>query len=431
MGKFKIKGLRWYIAGLLCLVTMINYIDRTCLSVAAPALKKSLHIDEQQFSYIVTAFGITYGLMQPISGRIIDWLGTKAGFSLAVLWWSIANILHALARTPRSFGMFRSLLAVGEAGNFPGIAKTGSEWFPPKERTMATGIANIGSGTGSLIAFPLVGSIIAAYGWQEAFVFTGLLGLVWLPIWLLLYHSPQRHPCITAQELEHIESGQRELNAEALAKPSEKGVWKIVFRERNFWGIAAARFLSEPAWQFITYWIPLYLATQRGMKIKEIGLYAWVPFLAADLGSFVGGALSPVYQRLGLKVLTARKAAMTTAALLMPFTLLIATAPSGGWAIFWFCFGAFGHNAISATLLTLPADVFPKRTVATANGLSGSMGYFGGAIFMLIVGWTVVHHGYTPVFTMIAFMDLVGAMFLWMLIREPKSAEPELETVQP
>jgi ACS family hexuronate transporter-like MFS transporter len=189
-------------------------------------------------------------------------------------------------------------------------------------------------------------------------------------------------------------------------------------------GLALARFLSEPAWQFFSNWIPLYLATQRGMDIKQIGYFAWIPFLAADLGSFIGGLLSPMYQKLGCSVMTARKAAMTTGAMMMPFSLLIATAPSGGWAIFWFCFGTFGHNCISATLLTLPADLFPRRTVASANGLSGCAGYLGSALFMLIVGQLVTHRGYSPVFTAIAFMDLIGAAFLWTLIRTPRGSQP-------
>jgi ACS family hexuronate transporter-like MFS transporter len=401
------------------LVTTINYIDRTSLSVAAKTLKEELNINEQQYSYIILCFLFCYGLMQPISGRIIDYLNIKRGFSLSVIWWSIANMLHAFARTPLTFGIFRGALGIGEAGNFPGIAKTASEWFPPKERTMTTGIANIGSGTGSLIAMPLVAFIILKLGWQAAFVITGAIGFVWVAIWLLFYHPPEKHPMITPEELDYIRQGERELHIEE--SPHEKGVWKVVLRQRNFWGIAIGRFFSEPAWQFFTFWIPLYLSTQKGMNLKEIGMFAWIPFLAADLGSFIGGLLSPTYQKLGVGVLTARKLALTTAALLMPFTLLITKAPSGGWAIFWFCFGAFGHNCISATLLTLPADLFPKRTVATASGLAGFTGYFGGMLFTYLVGWLVMHLGYEPIFTMVAFFDIIGVTALWLLLRIPQT----------
>jgi ACS family hexuronate transporter-like MFS transporter len=405
---------------MLMLVTTINYLDRTSLSVAAPTLKEQLHINEQQFSYIIMCFQISYLVMQPLSGRVLDWLGTKRGFSLSVVWWSIANMLHALARTPFSFGVFRLLLGVGEAANFPGIAKANSEWFPARERTMATGLANIGAGTGALIATPLVAWIIYKFGWQEAFVITGAIGFFWVVFWTLLYKPPAQNSLITPKELEYISQGQKELQADESGPV--KNVWKLVLGQRNFWGIALARFLSEPAWQFFSYWIPLYFATQRGMNLKQIGYFLWIPFLAADLGSVVGGLLSPFYQKLGLHILTARKAAMTTAACVMPFAVLIIKTPNAGWAIFWFCCAAFGHQCISATLLTLPVDLFPKCTVATANGLSGSAALLGGMLFTFAVGWLVTNIGYSPIFVTIASLDLIGAAILWTLVREPKTA---------
>ncbi len=415
----KIRGLRWYIAVMLMLVTTINYLDRTSLGVVYSTLKEQLHIGEQQYSYIILCFQFTYLVMLPLSGRFLDWLGIKRGFFVAVVWWSIANILHAFARTPLTFGIFRSLLGVGEAANFPGIAKTISEWFPARERTMATGIANIGAGTGALIAAPLVVLIILKLGWQEAFVITGAIGFIWVVFWAILYKAPAQNPLITPEELEYINQGQKELQAEDTSQ--QKGVWKLILRQRNFWGIALARFLSEPAWQFFSYWIPIYFVTQWGLNLKQIGLYAWVPFLAADLGSFVGGVLSPFYQKLGFKVLTARKLSMTTAACMMPFAFLVTKTPSAGWAIFFISIAAFGHQCISATLLTLPVDLFPKRTVATANGLSGSWALMGGMLFTFAVGWLVTHVGYTPIFVVIAFLDLIGAAILWTLIREPKT----------
>jgi MFS transporter, ACS family, hexuronate transporter len=420
----KIRGLRWYIAIMLCLVTTINYLDRTSLSVAGPVLKDKLQIDAQHFAYIIMCFQFTYGLMQPVMGRIMDWLGIKRGFSLAAIWWSIANMLHAFARTPLSFGAFRALLGVGESGNFPGVAKTISEWFPAKERTIAFGIANIGSGTGSLIATPFVAWIIYKYGWQEAFVITGAVGFIWVVFWLLLYKSPAQNKFITNEELEYITQGQKELQAEESG--NTKNIWRLVLGQRNFWGIAFSRILSEPAWQFFSYWIPIYFATQRGMNLKQIGLFLWVPFLAADIGSFVGGYISPFYHKLGFSILTSRKLAMTTAALMMPVSILIIQAPTPGWAIFWFCIAAFGHQCISAVLLVLPVDLFPKSTVATANGLSGTCGHFSGMLFTGCVGWLVMHIGYSPVFVIIALLDLIGAAVLWTVIREPKTETPSV-----
>jgi ACS family hexuronate transporter-like MFS transporter len=405
-------------------VTTINYLDRTSLSVAGPTLKEQLHIGEQQYSYVISCFQVSYLVMLPFAGRALDWLGTKRGFSLAVVWWSIANMLHAFARTAFSFSIFRSLLAVGEAANFPGIAKTISEWFPARERTMATGIANVGAGTGAMIATPLVAWIIYRFGWQEAFVITGAIGFIWLIFWMILYKPPAQNSFITSEELTYINEGQKELQAEDAGR--QKGVWKLVLSQRNFWGIALARFVSEPSWSFFSYWIPFYFVTQRGVNLKQFAVFGWLPFLAADLGSLAGGFLSPFYQKLGFKVLTARKLSMTTAALIMPFAVLIIKAPTAGWAIFWFCCGAFGHQCISATLLTLPVDLFPKRTVATANGLSSSSAVLGGVLFTLAVGWLVTHVGYAPVFITIAFLDLIGAAILWTVVCEPKAETPSI-----
>jgi ACS family hexuronate transporter-like MFS transporter len=412
----KINSLRWYvIVVLLLLATTINYIDRTSLAVAAPTLKEELNINAQQFSYIIICFQLTYLIMQPISGRVIDWLRMKKGFSLAVIWWSLANMLHALARTPLSFGICRSLLGVGEAANFPGLAKTVSEWFPPKERTVATGIANMGAGTGAMVATPLVAWIILMWGWPQAFVITGALGFLWLIFWLLFYYPPEKHPLITPEELALVQKNHNDFNIQQ--EPADKGVWKIVLTQKNFWGLAINRFFSEPSWQFFSYWIPLYLATQRGLDIKQIGMFAWIPFLASMLGSLVGGFISPFFHRLGFSILTSRKLAVTASACIMPVTLFVAAAPSAGWAISWFCCAAFSHSAVSATLLTLPADLFPKHTVATANGLSGTCAHLGGMLSTFAVGWIVMHIGYAPVFTLIAFLELFGSVFLWLFLK--------------
>lgn len=419
--QFKVKGLRWYIAGLLALVTTINYIDRTSLSVAMadPTFKSQLHLDAWKYARIIVCFQFCYMLVQPISGRVLDWLNLRKGFSLAVIWWSIAKMLHGLANSALSLGIYRGLLGVGEAANFPGVAKTASEWFPPKERTMATGIANIGSGTGALIATPLMAWMLLMWGWRIAFVVTGAIGFFWVVLWLIFYHRPEDHKMITPEELDYIQKGKLELAVEE--SPHEKGIWKLILKQKNFWAIAIARFLSEPAWQFFSYWIPPYFAAERGMDLKGIALFAWIPFLAADLGSFVGGALSPFFHKFGARVLTARKLAATFAALMMPFALLITKAPSISWALFWFCFAAFGHNCMTATLLTLPADLFPSRTVGTANGLSGFFGYFGGWVFTLAVGLIVTSVGYGPVFVTIAFLDIFGAFFIWTMVREPRT----------
>jgi MFS transporter, ACS family, hexuronate transporter len=357
--------------------------------------------------------------MMPLMGRIIDWLGLRLGFTLSIITWSLAQMATGLATGWRSFAIFRSLLGVTEAGNFPGGIKAVSQWFRPKERTIATGIFNVGAGLGALIAPPLVAFLILRYSWQFAFFATGAFGFFWAILWMLLYRSPDKHPWLSQSERAHISEGQRELAvAEA---PSKQGVWKIVLPQRNFWAIGIARFFSEPAWQFFSYWIPLYLTTERQLNLKQIGYFAWLPFLAADLGSLFGGILSPFFiNRMRMSVMTARKCSATVSALLMVFAVFIGKAPSAEWAIFFFCIATFAHQSMSATLMTLPADVFPEKTVATANGLSGTTAVLGGMLFTQIVGVVSQSIGYGPLFIAIAFLDIIGVAFLWSLLREPK-----------
>jgi ACS family hexuronate transporter-like MFS transporter len=414
-------------------VTVVNYLDRTCLAFAAPTLKQELAIDEVQFSRILMAFQLTYLLMQPVSGRLIDWLNIRIGMACAIAWWSAAQVLTAFCGGAVGFAVLRSVLGIGEAANFPGASKAVSQWFPPREKSVATGVINVGSGIGQMIAAPIVAALILQWNWRVAFVVTGFAGFLWLFVWLLAYRDPAQHPWLSTEERKHIrEPGETEARREPSAGEGSKSaggvrpqhdrsvVWTAILGDRSFWGLATARFFSEPAWQFFTYWIPLYLATERHLKLKEIAIFAWLPFLAGDLGSLVGGALGPLYMRFGASVLRARKLSAFTCAAIMVMAIFIGSAPSVGWAIFFFCVGAFAHQAMSATLLTLPADLFPERAVATANGLSGMAGGIGGLIFTGLVGIAVHHAGYAPLFVAIAIFDLLGSTVLWASVREPR-----------
>jgi ACS family hexuronate transporter-like MFS transporter len=293
-------------------------------------------------------------------------------------------------------------------------------WFRPEERTVATGIFNVGAGLGGLIAPPLVVLLILRFGWQSAFVATGAAGMVWVAIWLLLYRSPDRHPWMSPRELAFIREGQGGDAAPGTGPRAGAtatwGVWMTILSDRNFWAIAIARALSEPAWLFVTYWIPLYLSTDRHLQLKEIAYFAWLPFLAGDLGCLAGGALSPLFIRLGATVMTARKLAASTCAVLMIGAIFIGRAPTVEWAIAFFCVGAFAHQAMSSTLLTLPADVFPPEIVATASGLTGTFAILGGIIFNVVVGIVAVSIGYWPLFVPMGLFDLVGAALLWALL---------------
>jgi MFS transporter, ACS family, hexuronate transporter len=421
---FKVKGLRWWIAILLMGITTINYLDRTTLSVTAPVFMPKLGLDQVDYSRILLAFQIAYLIMQPIMGRIIDWLELRLGFAISIVTWSLAQAITAFAGGWRSFAVFRAMLGMSEAGNFPGGIKAVGQWFRPKERTVATGIFNVGAGLGAAIATPMVAWLILRFSWQFAFAATGVFSLLWAILWAVFYRSPEKHPWITKEELDYISEGEEELRVSET--PAEKGVWKIVLPQRNFWAVGIARFFSEPAWQFFSYWIPLYMAAERHFDLKQIGYFTWVPFIAADLGSLFGGMLSPFFiNKVKLPIMRARKCSAAVAAFLMIFAIFVGRAPSAGWAIFFICIGAFAHQTMSATLMTLPADLFPKRTVATANGLSGAMAFGGGMLFTAIIGPVAKYIGYGPLFTTIGFLDIIGVTFLWWLLREPKQVGPQ------
>ncbi len=417
-----IKHLRWYIAGLLMLATTINYLDRQTLSVAySVVIKDQLHINQSDYGKITSAFLLAYGVMHPVAGRIIDWIGIRLGFTLAVIWWSLANILHVFAIGPRSFSAARFVLGIGEAGNFPAAIKTVSEWFPARERAMATGILNVGAGAGAILAPPLVGAIIyftekyyPGHGWQAAFTFTGSIGLLWVILWLWLYHPPEKHPRLYPEELLLIRSGQEIVAPPA---PADKGAWATALSNPSILALMAARFISDPVWFFYLFWLPDYLQTSRGFNLKDIALFAWVPYLAADFGSLVGGALSSWFNRRGYSVLTSRKLAMCISAAAMPVAIPAVRADQWWLALIFISIATTAHQSWAASLLTLPADVCPKRAVASAYGFTGGMGILGAAIMQFKVGAFIQAVGYTPVFTMVGFMHPIAALIVVLFVR--------------
>jgi len=344
------------------LVTAINYLDRNALSVAQTVLEKEFGITNTDYGRIVSVFLLAYGLMHPVAGRIVDWLGIRRGLALAFVWWSLASIGHAFARGVYSFGFARIILGLGESANFPAAIKTVREWFPAKDRALATGIFNVGAGLGAVLAPPVVGGLILVFGWQAAFVTTGAIGLLWLIPWLWLARRPEEHPRITPEELAYIQSDRKSEPAEPAAEGG--GVWKEALSRTDLWILMAARFLTDPVWYFFTAWIPKYFKDARGFDLKSIALFTWVPFLASDVGSIAGGWISLYLARRGFSVITSRKIAMCCCASLMPIGIFAVYAEHWQWAIVCLSFAAFGHQSWAASVLTLPADLFPKRMVA-------------------------------------------------------------------
>jgi ACS family hexuronate transporter-like MFS transporter len=415
VSKRPIKGLRWWIIGLVMFGVALNYLSRSSLSVAMPTLQKELNISTQQYSYVVAAFQGAYTIMQPIAGYVLDLLGTRIGFAIFALGWAIANALHGFASGWLSLAFFRGLLGLTEAAVIPAGLKTVSEWFPDKERSVATGWFNAGTAIGAMIAPPLVVWCILHATWQLAFVVTGGLSLVWVAIWLIAYRSPQKHARLQQEERQYIEAGQDNTNL-------KKTSWKHILSSRNFWGIAIPRFLADPAWATFNFWIPLYLSTVRHMSLKEIAMFAWLPFLAADLGSIVGGYLSPLFMKwFGVSVVSSRKLVVTTGALLMFGPACIGLVTDARTAVYLFCIGGFAHQALSGSLITLASDVFGKNEVATANGLTGTAAWLGSISFSLIIGAVATTIGYNPLFVCLALFDVLGAIIVWLLLPSGKA----------
>ncbi|AWK88104.1 MFS transporter [Azospirillum thermophilum] len=414
----KIKGLRWWIIGLICLGTIVNYLARNSLGVMAPILKTDLNFSTQEYSYVVAAFQLAYTVMQPVCGYIVDFLGLKVGFALFAALWSLANCLHGFATGWMSLAFFRGLLGLTEASAIPSGIKAVGEWFPTKERSVAVGWFNAGTSLGAMLAPPLVIYVQMQYSWQAAFYVTGSLGFVFAALWWLFYRSPKEHANITEEERAFIVGGQNPpvLTADgAAAKPK---VMEIISTKR-FWGIAIPRFLAEPAWQTFSFWIPLYLATERGMDIKQIAMFAWLPFLAADFGGILGGYLSPFFMKhFKFQVVDSRLAGIVIGAICMIGPGCIGLASDAYTAIALFCIGGFAHQMISALINTLSADVFDSHEVATANGLTGMASWTGGLTFSLIVGALANTIGYNPLFVCLTVFDLIGACVAIALLRD-------------
>lgn len=407
--------LRWWIIGLVTLGTILNYLARSTLSVAAPTLKSEFGMDTEQYSWVVLAFQASYTVMQTVAGSILDAVGTRVGFFIFAIGWGFANMAHGLATGWQSLAFFRGLLGATEAAAIPAGAKTVATWFPPRERPLATSLFQMGTSVGNMVAPPLVAFCILAFHWQAAFYATGALSLLWAVMWWFGYRDPDQHPRLSAEERAVIAEGRSE---ELADKPATR---KDVLKSRSFWAIAVPRFLSEPAWQTFNFFIPLYLVAVWNLDLKQIALWAWLPFLAADFGSLAAGLLPPWLMRRGASMLSSRKITMTFGALCMIGPACVGLATSPGMAIALFCIGGFAHQMLNGALITLCADMFDSRTVGTASGMAGTSAWVGGMLFTLLIGQSADQFGYNPLFVALAALDFVAAAVLWSLLRNSKA----------
>ena len=418
---FRLPGLRWWMIALIMLGSMLNYLTRNTLSVAQVRLQDTLHITERQYSWITGAFQGTI-MLQPICGYVLDVIGLRIGVAIFVVAWSLISMAHALAGSWRGLAAMRGLMGFAEGSANPSGVKATAEWFPARERGLAGGIFNIGASFGSMLAPPLVAAAIYLFNWQAAFIFTGALGLVWVCLWLVLYRPPSRHPWLSDPERQYITTGQEKALSER-AKPS---IWRIL-GQRSFWGIAIPRFLADPMWGTLSFWLPLYLNKVRGWDLKHIALFAWLPFLAADVGCVFGGSVSAALQKHhGISVVNARRAAFTLGALLMTSVAFAGRVSSPYMAIALFSIAGFAHQTLSVTVITMASDLFRRSEVATVAGMAGTFGNAGLLIFSLIIGSLVATIGYSPFFVCLSILDILGAVVLWTLVRAPREDQTPL-----
>lgn len=401
---------RWWICALLFFATTINYIDRQVFAILAPQLQTEIGWSEIEYGYIVTAFQLFYAIGLVLVGKLIDFLGTKKGFILSIIVWSLAAMSHAIARTPMGFGLARLALGLGESGNFPAAIKTISEWFPRKERALATGIFNSGSNIGAIVAPLLVPVIALNFGWQAAFIITGFLGFIWLFFWLRLMKRPEEHAGINSLELDLIKSD----TEEDLEKPTS--IWKII-RTRKVWAIAIGKFMTDPIWWFFLYWLPKFLHTTYGLTLDKIGLPLIIAYLIADVGSIGGGWLSSHFLQLGWSINAARKTTLLICAILV-VPIYWASGIDDLWpAVILIGLGMAAHTGWSANMYTLATDFFPKKDMGTVVGFIGMSGAVGGMLMASATGHLIEATGsYKILFVIAASMYGIALMIIHLLV---------------
>jgi ACS family hexuronate transporter-like MFS transporter len=372
-------------------------------------------MSNEAYSRVVSMFLLGYTISQALSGKVLDRIGTRAGFMLFVGIWTVASMLHAAARSVAQLSAFRFILGIGEAGNWPGAAKAVAEWFPIRERAFAMSIFNGGSTIGAVVAPPVIAYVALHYGWRYAFFVGGGLSLVLMTLWFFFFHTPSEHPRLSERERAYIAAGQVEPGD---APTGARRPWLSLFTHRQVWAVIAARFFTDPIWWFLISWLPNYLKSARGFSLALIGLLAWIPFLFADLGNLAGGAASSLLIRRGWSVDAARKAVLLPSALLIPLGVVaIVTTRSDAVAIAGISLIAFAFQSWIVNVHTLPSDCFPKQDVGSVFGIGGTAAGIASMLFTLLVGWVVDRYSYTPVYVMVGCMAPLAALLFLVSMR--------------
>lgn len=427
----RIPSLHWWIAGLLGTASALAYVDRQTLPLVVGEIQKTIPISNQQYGNLQFAFLLAYGIMYAGAGKITDVLGSRWGYFVVIVWWSAANLMQGTVSSVLGLGVGLFLLGFGEGGCFPAGAKAISEWFSAKDRSLAFGIFNAGSGIGAAMAPPLIAAIVLRLQWRWVFFITGVSGFVWSVFWLVFYRTPSQHKGLTDREREYLSEV---LPASPVAAP--RIPWLHLFRFRQTWGLVIARFLSDAAWFFLIFWLPKYLLDVRKLNIKSLGYYAWIPYALAALGSLLGGWLSSYLIQKAVSLDHSRKMCLGISAACLPLSLLITISPLSICIVF-FSLAMFGHQSWSTILQTLPTDLFPSSTVGSVAGLLGAAGAFGGMLFNPIVGALLTrYHSYALVFRIAGLLHPLSFLIILLVVRRigpataPRPCPAEASEVQ-
>ncbi len=413
----RVGSVRWRICALLFWATTLNYIDRQVLGVLAPSLGHALGWTQVDYGYIVTSFQVAYAIGLMFSGAVIDRLGTRIGYALAIGVWSLAAASHALARTVIAFAAARFALGLGEAGNFPAAVKTVAEWFPRRERALATGLFNAGSNVGAVLAPIAVPVAVSLWGLRSGFLITSALSALWLVIWLRYYRPPREHPALSARELQYIRGDAGGAGDSSAPAPMSSRVrWLHLLRYRQTWAFAAGKFLTDPVWWFLLFWLPKFLHHRYGLDLVQLGPPLVAIFVMADAGSVAGGWIAGRLMRMGWSVNAARKTAMLLCALAVVPIVLAPRIHELWGAVAIIGLAAAAHQGWSANLFTTASDLYPSAAVGSVVGLGGFAGAISGALVSTAVGYLLEATGsYALLFTVAGCMYLTALGVIQLL----------------
>jgi ACS family hexuronate transporter-like MFS transporter len=413
---FKIKNLRWLIVGLLFIATALSFLDRQVLSISILKIQADLDVSDVEYGWINTGFLISYALMFTLGGWLIDKFGTRIGLAVSVGLWSLANALHGAVQNVWQLGTARFFLGLGEGGCFPGAAKGVTEWFPQKQRALAMGIAIGGAALGAVIAPPLTVYLISLFGWRGAFVATGIFGGIWVIIWLVFFHKPQRSPFVTKKELALIEDDRKKeepVKKRKVAVPIRK-----ILQTRQAWGLIIIRFLLDPVFYFFMFWIPKYLSEERGVSFERIGELFWIPFFALGISNIIGGGVSDRLIKSGLSVNRARKTVMGLAAGLTMVAPLTVVASSAEIAILFMSLIMFAHGFWITNYITITSELFGKNATSTVVGMCGTAGAVAGLLINPMIGKIVENYSYLPLWITSGILYPLGFFVLLLTVRK-------------